>query len=213
MRGPELAEKLGVTLQAVHALVVKLYAQGHVRLGDPEHILEVVARVRDKTVLLSRDEARVLSAVPDAYATTIQRIRIAKKLPEDTVQHVLDRLLVRRFITKQHGLSGEPVYRVSSTGLKHPQRKQDVQLADAPRLSVESDRIYSVLSSIRDAQSLRTRDLKDSLDIPFATINALMQYLKRKELVQKTRAEHTAPYSLTKMGLESLREMERRRAA
>jgi Mn-dependent DtxR family transcriptional regulator len=63
------------------------------------------------------------------------------------------------------------------------------------------------------ARSLRIRDLKNALEIPQPSINALMQYLKRKALVQKISNEQAAPYSLTEKGLDALTEMARRHAA
>ena len=56
MRGDQLAERLGITPQRVRQLVVQLHAQGLVKFGDPERILEVVSRTKDKTVLLSQNE-------------------------------------------------------------------------------------------------------------------------------------------------------------
>jgi len=213
MRGSELAERLGVTLQRVRQLVVKLHAQGLVKLGDPEKILEVVSRNKDKTVLLSRDEARVLSAIPDAYATNVTKIRLAVLLPEKSVQQILDRFVARHFVAAQDGFTDRTIYQITAAGLKHPQRHQNARLAHAPRLPVESDRVHAVLSAIRDARSLRIRDLKVALKIPHPSINALMQYLKRKALVQKTSQEQAAPYSLTGKGLDALTEMARRHAA
>jgi Mn-dependent DtxR family transcriptional regulator len=70
-----------------------------------------------------------------------------------------------------------------------------------------------VAEFIRDARSLRIRDLKNALKIPQPSINALMQYLKRKGLVQKTSQEQAAPYSLTDKGFDALTEMARRHAA
>jgi predicted transcriptional regulator len=55
--------------------------------------------------------------------------------------------------------------------------------------------------------------LKNALKIPQPSINALMQYLKRKGLVQKASQEQAAPYSLTGKGLAALTEMARRQAA
>ncbi len=213
MRGSELAERLGVTLQRVHQLVVKLHAQGLVKLGDPENILEVVSLNKDKTALLSRDEARVLSAIPGAYATNVTKIRLAVFLPEECVQQILDNFVARRFVAAQDGLNDRKIYQITAAGLKHPQRHQAARLAHAPRLPVESDRVHAVLSAIRDARSLRIRDLKVALTIPQPSINALMQYLKQKALVQKTGRELAAPYSLTNKGLDTLTEMERRHAA
>ena len=213
MQGNELAERLGITLQRVRQLVVKLHAQGLVKFGDSERILEVVTRTKDKTILLSRDEARVLSAIPDAYATNATKIRLAVSLPEKNVQQILDRFVARHFVVAQDGFTDRAIYQITAAGLKHPQRHPDFRLAHAPRLPVESDRVRAVLSAIRDARSLRIRDLKNALEIPQPSINALMQYLKRKALVQKTSEEQAAPYSLTEKGLDALTEMARRHAA
>ena len=213
MRGDQLAERLGITLQRVRQLVVKLHAQGLVKFGDPERILEVVTRTKDKTVLLSQDEVRVLSAIPDAYATNVKKIRLAVLLPEKSVQQILDHFVARHFVVAQGGFADDTVYQITAIGLKHPQRHHDARLAHAPRLPVESDRVRAVLSAIRDARSLRIRDLKNKLKIPQPSINALMQYLKRKGLVQKTSQEQAAPYSLTEKGFDALTEMARRHAA
>jgi predicted transcriptional regulator len=213
MRGTEIAAGLGITLQRVHQLAVKLHVQKLVRLGDQERILEVVARVDDKTILLSRDEARVLSAIPDTYATNATKIRLAVSLPQKYVQELLGNLVANNFIAELDGFSDDTVYRIAAAGLQHPQRNRSGRRAQEPPLPVESDRVHAVLAAILDAQSLRIRDLKDALKIPLASINALMQYLKRKELVKKTSKELSAPYALTNEGLEILTEMERRDAA
>jgi predicted transcriptional regulator len=55
--------------------------------------------------------------------------------------------------------------------------------------------------------------VKNRLKIPRESINALMQYLKRKRLVKKTGQEFDAPYSLTDQGRAALAEMTRRLAA
>jgi DNA-binding IclR family transcriptional regulator len=213
MRGSELAERLGITLQRVRQLVIKLHAQGLVKFGDPERILEVVSRIKDKTVLLSHDEARVLSAIPDAYATNVTKIRLAVFLPEKSVQQILDSFVARKFVAERDGFTDNTTYQITAAGMKHPQRHQVARLALAPRLPVESDRVHAVLSAIRDARSMRIRDLKNELKIPHPSINALVQYLKRKALVQKNSQEQAAPYSLTAKGLDALTEMERRHAA
>jgi Mn-dependent DtxR family transcriptional regulator len=70
-----------------------------------------------------------------------------------------------------------------------------------------------VLSAIRDAGALRIRDVMNILGIQRESINALMQYLKRKHLVEKTSQEFNAPYSLTNEGHAALAEMTRRQAA
>jgi hypothetical protein len=85
--------------------------------------------------------------------------------------------------------------------------------AQAPRLPVESDRVRNVLSPIQESGALRIRDVTNVLKVPRESINALMQYLKRKHLVKKTGHEFNAPYSLTDEGHAALVEMTRRQAA
>jgi hypothetical protein len=51
------------------------------------------------------------------------------------------------------------------------------------------------------------------LNSPHRSINALMQYLKRKRLVAKVGQEFDAPYSLTETGRATLAEMTPRHAA
>ena len=51
------------------------------------------------------------------------------------------------------------------------------------------------------------------LQIPRQSLNALMQYFKRKRLVQKVGKDLHAPYSLTEMGHTALAEMTQRQAA
>jgi Mn-dependent DtxR family transcriptional regulator len=213
MRGREIAEKLGVTYQRVHQLTIRLHAQGRVTFGDPENPSWIVMRAGDKTPFLSRDEERVLSAIPPEYATNATKIRLAARMSEDKVQQTLERLIASRFVKACEGFQGNQLYRITAAGLKHPQRSQSVRRAQAPRLPVESDRIRKVLSAILDSGALRIRDVTDVLRVPHQSINALMQYLKRKHLVKKTGQEFSAPYALTDEGRTALAEMTRRHAA
>jgi DNA-binding MarR family transcriptional regulator len=70
-----------------------------------------------------------------------------------------------------------------------------------------------VLSAILDAGALRIRDVTNDLRVPRQSMNALMQYLKRKQLVEKVGQEFDAPYSLTDEGRAVLAEMTVRHAA
>jgi Mn-dependent DtxR family transcriptional regulator len=213
MRAREIAEKLGVTDQRVRQLVIKLHAQGYVSFGDPVNAFWIVMRAGDKTRLLSRDEERVLSAIPLEYVTDATKIRLAARIPENKVQKILKSLIVRRFVEASEGLRGNKVYRITAAGLKHPQRARSARRAQEPRLTVESDRVRRVLSAISDSGALRIKDVTETLQIPHQSINALMQYLKRKQLVEKIGRDLLAPYSLTEMGHVALAEMTRRHAA
>src|SRR6516164_3350547 len=120
MRAREIAEKLGVTDQRVRQLVIKLHAQGYVSFGDPVNAFWIVMRAGDKTRLLSRDEERVLSAIPLEYVTDATKIRLAARIPENKVQKILESLIVRRFVEGSEGLRGNKVCRITAAGLKHP---------------------------------------------------------------------------------------------
>jgi Mn-dependent DtxR family transcriptional regulator len=213
MRGREIAEKLGVTYQRVHQLTIRLHAQGRVTFGDPENPSWIVMRTGDKTPFLSRDEERVLSAIPLEYATNATKIRLVARLPENKTQQALERLIASRFVKLCEGFQGNQLYRITAAGLRHPQRAQFVRRAQAPRLPVESDRVRKVLSAILDAGALRIRDVTNDLRVPHQSINALMQYLKRKHFVEKVGQEFNAPYSLTDQGRAVLAEMTLRHAA
>lgn len=213
MRGSEIVEKLAMTHQGVRQLLIKLHAQGRVTFADPENPFWIVARAGDKTSLLSRDEERVLSAIPGEYATDATKIRLASNVPESKVHQILERLRNRRFIEVCDGPWEKPIYRITAAGLKHPQFAQSARRAQALRLPVESDRIRNVLSAILDSGALRIKDVTNALSLPPQSMNALMQYLKRRRFVKKSNQEYYSPYSLTAEGLAALAEMTRRQAA
>jgi predicted transcriptional regulator len=213
MRGRQIVKELGMSRQGVHQLLIRLYAQGHVRFADPENPLWLVMRAEDKTPALSRSEERVLSAVPREYATDAVKIRSAAGVPEAEIHEILERLLLRRLIEASQGLRANQVYRVTDAGLKHPQRLASAARAQAPRLPVESERVRKVLSAIFDSGELRIKDVTNTLSVPHQSMNALMQYLKRKRLVRKNGRELHSPYALTAQGIAALAEMTRSRAA
>lgn len=213
MRGTDLAEKLGLTHQRVRQLIVKLHAQGHVSFGDPANPFWMVMRASDKTAYLSRVEERVLSAIPREYVTNATKIRLAVRLPENSLHEVLDQLVHRRLIEASKGLRAEGVFRLTAAGLNHSQRIRSARRAQGPRLPVESERVCKVLSIISESGALRIKDVTELLRIPNRSINALIQYLKRKGLVMKTGPAFDAPYVLTDAGHAALAEMERRQAA
>jgi DNA-binding IclR family transcriptional regulator len=213
MRGREIAEKLGMTRQGVRQLLIKLHALGCVSFGDSENPFWMVMRPGDDASLLSRDEERVLSGMPREYATDATKIRLAARVPEGNIQQILERLLIRRLIEASDGPRGERVYRITNTGLQHPQCARSARRAQAPRLPVESDRIRKVLSAILESGEMRIKEVTSMLSVPHPSMNALMQYLKRKRLVKKTGRQLHSPYTLTAEGIAALAEMTRRQAA
>lgn len=173
----------------------------------------MVMRAGDKTRLLSRDQERALSAIPREFVTDAKQIRRAARLPEDKVEKILERLITARLVETSSGPRGDQVYRLTSAGLGHPQRVRSARQAQELRLPVELERVCNVLSTIADAGAVRARDVAKLLQIPLQSLNALMQYFKRKHLVQKAGQDLHAPYSLTEMGHAVLAEITRRQAA
>jgi DNA-binding IclR family transcriptional regulator len=213
MRGSVIAERLGVTRQRVRQLVVRLHAEGQIAFGDPDDPFWIVMRVDNKSLILSCEEEHVLSALPRERAADAARIRTAVRLPASKVEEILGRLISGGLADGFEGLRGLPVFRVTAAGLKHSQFAQNARRATGSRLPVQSDRIRSVLSAISDSGALRIKEVAISSNSPHQSINALMQYLKRKRLVAKVGQEFDAPYSLTKMGRATLAEMTLRHAA
>ena len=210
MRGTDLVERFGVTPQRIHQLIVKLYAQGKVRLGDQGRILHIVARNDDPSELLTHDEERILSALPDDAATTVPRLAAAARMMAARAKKAVAGLSEKGLIEECGSGGGQIHYRLSAEGRAHFQRRASSQRAEPVPLTVRSDRVRSVLSYLAEGERARIKVVRDALDIPQASTNALMQYLKRKGLVKKSGRELSAPYELTTEGHDALREMLRR---
>lgn len=212
-RGNELVEELRVSRQRVHQLVIRLHAQGRVRLGDPQRALHIVACADDSNLLLARDEECVLSAFPDDAATTPARLRAAVRLSLQRLDVTLRQLEAHGLIEPTHPSRGQPAYRLTSAGECHCQRhaaRHAARHADPVPLKVKSDRVRDVLSYLDAQGAARIRDVRDALQIPHKSINALMQYLKRRGLVAKRGCDLHSAYELTSDGRTELAEMMRR---
>ncbi len=209
MRGKDLTGLLGVSPQRVHQIVVRLLAQDRVRIGDQAHVLHIVARSDDSSVLLTRDEARVLSALPDDATTVATGLGAVIHIPVARVQDVLHRLCELGLVQNAGTRRDKALYRLSSAGREHFQRGIRARRAKPALLVVRSDRVRDVLSNLSDRGQARIKDLRDALGIAHPSMNALMQYLKRKRLVTKVGEKLSAPYELTDEGREALAEMMR----
>ena len=213
MHGRELARKLGITPQGVWSHLLRLHAQGRVAFGDSDNPSWLVRRADDESSILSYDEERVLSVLPPVRATDAGRLRVASGLPRPEVERILENLIAQGFVDAFEGLRGAQVFRIAAAGLEHPQYVQSERCAPPPRLPVQSDRVRNVLQAISDAGALRIRDVKNLLKIQQSSLNALLQYLKRKQLVAKAGEQYLAPYALTEQGRATLAEMTLRQAA
>ncbi len=210
MRGAELVECLGVTPQRIRQLVVRLHAQGRVKLGDRANILHIVARSDDPSLLLGQDEERILSALPDDDVTTVPRLAAGSRMESARTRKAVDLLLDKGLVEEAGSNKGRTVYRLAAAGQSHFQRLASARRAEPVPLIVQSDRVRNVLSYLAEQGEARIRDARTALGIPQRSMNALMQYLKRKGLVRKTDQELSAPYGLTPEGYDILQEMFRR---
>ncbi len=205
--GTKIVAELGVTPQRLHQLVVRLAALGLVRIGDLERPLHVVARSDDRSCLLRVSEEKVFSAIPDTAGTTIAKIATASRQSLAETASVIG-LLIDEGLAEVAGHSRHgDLYKLTSAGREHWQRRPLGRTADLPALPVRSHRVQMVLAHLAQHGPTRTQRIGHALGIPRASMNALMQYLKRKGLVRKSGEQLTAPYELTSEGQETLEAM------
>jgi Mn-dependent DtxR family transcriptional regulator len=212
MRGRAIARRLAITPQRVRQLLVSLHARGYVAFGDAQRPFWLVKRAGDERHVLSRDEERVLSALPLVFATDAHTIGVVTKLSESEVERTVENLIASGLAQAKEGVRRGRAFRITASGVEHPQYDRRRQ-APPERLPVRSDRVRRVLQEISDAGALRIREVCDRMQVPRQSINALMQYLKRKQLLTKAVAGGIAPYSLTEKGRATLAEMTLREAA
>jgi len=213
MSGRALARELGFSRERVRQLLLRLHAQGRIAFADPDHPSWLIKRADDESPVLFRDETRVLSALPLERAADVAGLTRATKLARGEVDRILEKLIDGGWVEALGGLNGAQAFRIAAAGLEHPQYVHTKRRLPPPHLPVRSDRVRTVLQTIADAEALRIRDVKHLTKIPQKSINALMQYLKRKRLVAKAGDEFDAPYFLTEQGRATLAEMTLRLAA
>jgi DNA-binding MarR family transcriptional regulator len=205
----DLADELGVTRQRVHQLVVRLLALGLVRSADPATPVRLIARAGDATRLLDRLEERVLSALPEDRATTAAKLAGRLKLGARAVGEAVERCIEDGLVERFGEIAGETLLRLTPAGAAHFQRDPSARPADPPNLPVRSDRVRSVLDHLADSGPARTTEVARELGIDRQSMNALMQYLKRRGLVVKT-GQGFAPHAVTQEGQRVRDEFARR---
>lgn len=213
-RGTELPALLGVTRQRVHQLVVDLSALALIRSADPDCLAFVIALKDDPSALLRQDQERVLSAFPETQATTLLNVARVMRMSAGRIATIADCLRKAGLIAKTGTATCGDLYRLTAVGAAHWQRSATARQADIPSPPpppFRSDRIRDVLSHLASQGPTRTRDVGLRLGIPQPSINALMQYLKRKKAVRTRSDARFAPYELTPDGVEILAAMQRQR--
>jgi DNA-binding MarR family transcriptional regulator len=210
--GAELSVLLGVTRQRVHQLVVALFARDLIRAGDGRSPSFAIARKEDPSLLLRQDQERVLSAFPETEATTLSKIARITSAARPRVAAITEVLREAGLIEKTGVATYGDLYRLTPAGSAHWQRSASVPRADLPPLPFRSGRVRDVLSFLEREGPVRTRDVGRRLDISQTSINALMQYLKRKSVVRVHSDARHAPHELTPAGREMLARMRREAA-
>jgi DNA-binding MarR family transcriptional regulator len=203
---------LGVTRQRIHQLVGVLVALDLVRTADPDFPGFALARKDDPSTLLRPDQQHVLSALPDGGATTtLSRIARAACTSHARAATVLEALSKAGLVEKAEATTYGDSYRLTADGAAHWQRSATRPRAGiaGPPLPFRSDRIRDVLSLLAGQGPTRTRDIGRELGVAQPTINALMQYLKRKKAVRTQSDARNAPYELTPDGREMAAALQR----
>ena len=209
-RGQELAQRLGITRQRLLQLVVRFYAEGRLKLGDPERPTHIIAPSDDSSILLTRDQERLISALPEEAATTAAKLKAAVLVSYKRLHASISALQDLGLLAQGQSKKEVPLYELTAEGRKHFQRRPPLHFAEPAPLPVRSDRVRKVLSYLAKCGKARIRDIANDLGIDRQSMNALMQYLKRMGLARKYGKGLHDPYVLTDDGKVTLAEMLRR---
>jgi predicted transcriptional regulator len=208
-----MARLLGVTRQRVHQLLVRHLAAGTIRLADERNPSLMIARSDDPVMLLRQEMERVLSALPDPGAATVtaQQISSVVHLPPELVGSILEELAGGGLIARA-GSGTMTTYQLTAAGTAHCQRRSDARRVAPPeaRIPFRSERIQAVLDHMARHGPARAITLSQELDISFQSMNALMQYLKRRGLASKADVARSAPHQITEAGRRVLQAFQQR---
>jgi len=122
-RGRSIANKLGISRQGALRIMHRLRAQGRLKFGNPEDPSWLVMRAEDETPLLTREEERVLSAIPGAHSTNALQIRRRTQVAGDRIETALERLVGSGFVEAVGEFNGAALFRATAAGLRHPQHR------------------------------------------------------------------------------------------
>jgi DNA-binding MarR family transcriptional regulator len=206
----DLPALLGVTRERVRQLVVSQSAAGRIRGAGSKDPIFALALTGDPVVLLTYAQERVLSAFAEETPTTLSRLARVAHRPPTVMAQIADFLRDVGFIEEAGRAAHGVLWRLTPAGRSHWQRSPDVAEAEEPPLMFRSGRIANVLAYLAEQGKARTVDVARALDIPPQSMNALMQYLKRRGIVRVRSDAFRSPYVLTDEGRELLAAMTRR---
>jgi len=209
MRGRALAAALGVTRQRVHQLVVREVATGRLRCGDPLSPLLIVAQAADQSLLLDSAEEHALSALAEGEVATVGRMASRARMPQARMLLLAEALRAKGLLDIDLDVRGQPAWRLTRAGATHVQRRTRRLVAPAPRSRVRSHRVWQVLGHLAEHGPLRTSDIADAVGVPFQSMNALIQQLKRRRMVRKAGDGRRSGHVITEFGHSVLTDLRR----
>jgi DNA-binding MarR family transcriptional regulator len=204
--GPELHRLLGVSRQRVHQVLDDLYERGLIRPADPDNPTFAVARRDDSTLLLRSEQERMLSVFPDGTATTLAKIGKAMGRSGREVAGIAESLLDAGLIENMGRTKRRDLYGLTPMGAAHWQRSSTAVRAGVPPPPFRSDRVFNVLSYLAAHGTAYPREISRALQVRLELIYALIDILKRKNVVRNHGSVRRAPYELTEFGRSLLDE-------
>jgi predicted transcriptional regulator len=203
----ELPQLLDVTRQRIHQAVLILWTRGLIRSIGSTHPSFVIARKGDPSTLLTGNQERLLSVFQEATPTTISKAALAAKMSVSNARECGEHLQEQGLIETVGKSGASDLCKLTLAGIAHWQRNPAARRAEPPPPPLRSERIFLVLSHLERHGPTRTRDIASALGTPQPSTNALMQYLKRKEIARPKSTDHIAPYELTTDGRATLAAM------
>ncbi len=200
----ELALSLGVTHQRVRQLVDRLVAKDLIKISDKASSNIAIARIDDPTVLLNELQARALSALIVDQKSLTRSVGTTLKTDESEATVVLSELKFNHLVTKVEHFDGRDAWMLTEEGIIHPQRRQTARTAKLAPTGIKSERSINVLSLLANDGPTRGKDISGALNLDRTSLNAFMQYLKRKGWIRKAGTALADPYELTEAGLKVL---------
>jgi hypothetical protein len=187
IEGRIVAKTLGLSRQGAWHVLRRLHRQGHVKFADPENPSWWVLRADDETPMLTREQERVLSALPGKYATDAVQIKRRTHLAKDQVDAALQHLVCVGLADAGGEFNSAALFRATVNGVNHRQNRPDIRVAGPPHLPVYSSRVQGMLSAINEGGALRVKDVKAALGWTFPATNALIQYLINLPIIVASR--------------------------
>lgn len=197
----DLARRMGVSRERIRQIVNRLRSDGAIKVSAPGPSPEYVARIDDPRPFLDGLQVAALSRLSEEGATSVHRLAGVLKISPEQAHQLAEGLRAADLVNMDPSImSDRPQVRLTEAGANHPQRKPVLSKVKPDRLPMYSDRVLSVLTYLAHNGPTQTAQIGRDLGIGFKSMNALMQYLKRRGIAYKTGSARYAPHALTEKG-------------